>query len=185
MTVVDRTRWPAVGGYIRRQLPELHRVILERAWRDVEIAETPPGSNLGVRIELYLRRADVPDAEVRAGRGYWCAAWVAAVWEDAGAAVPPSARASCDAWGNWAKREGLWIPARDIGPRGVAEGSVVLYGTPTDLSHIGIVTRWDQHYRRSLEGNTTATGFSRNGTLVAFKTISTQLAQGYVRPRAA
>lgn len=187
--LVDRSRWPAVAGYIRREnLPEVNRVILERAWRDLEIAETPPGSNRGVRIEYYLRRAGLSDSEISKGRGYWCQAWVTCVWEDAGAAVPvlgSNGRFNCDGFANWAKSEGLWIPANGVGPRGVPEGSAVCYGTTRDVSHVGIVSRWDQWYVRSVEGNTTTSGFSREGTLVAFKNVALQLAVGYVKPRPA
>jgi hypothetical protein len=175
---VDRAKWPRMFGYISRELPALNWTILERAARDVEIAETPPGTNRGVRVEMYLRRARVPESLITSGKGYWCAAWLGAVWADAGAAVPP-AYASCDAWVAWAKRENLWIPKGSPAP----EGSVVLYGVPGDASHIGLVTRWDQHYRRSLEGNTTTDGFSRNGTLVAFKSIAMNRALGFVAPR--
>jgi hypothetical protein len=180
VAVVDKSQWPRAGGYIRRELPPLHWTILERAWRDAEIAETPPGSNRGTRIETYLRRASVPESVIDRGRGYWCAAWLGAVWADAGAAVPPG-YASCDSWVAWATHEGTWIP------KGGApiEGCAVLYGVPGDASHIGLVTRWDAHYTRALEGNSTSDGFSREGTLVAFKSISMSRVLGYVRPRAA
>jgi hypothetical protein len=105
VAVVDKSQWPRAGGYIRRELPPLHWTILERAWRDAEIAETPPGSNRGTRIETYLRRASVPESVIDRGRGYWCAAWLGAVWADAGAAVPPG-YASCDSWVAWATHVG-------------------------------------------------------------------------------
>ena len=184
MPAVDRAHWPAIAGYVPGdKIPALNRVILQRAWRDLEIAETPPGTNRGVRIEAYLRRAGVSSAEINKGNGLWCAAWLAAVWEDAGAAVPPKGdRAGCDEWGAWAKRRGLWMPARAVPTGGVPEGAAVLYGTPGDLSHIGLVTRWDRWYKRSLEGNTSVGDYSREGVMVAFKDIALQRVQGYVIP---
>jgi hypothetical protein len=178
VSTVDRTKWPRAFGYIEQELNPLRQIILERALRDVEIGEVPPGSNLGKRVQSYLVRAGVPANMIRVGDGFWCAAWLGAVYLDAGARIGPG-YASCDNVMNWAKKEGLWLPANPT------PADMVLYGIPGDAQHIGLVTRWDRYYKRALEGNTTTDGFSRDGTLVAFKTIARQKVLGYVTPVAA
>lgn len=153
------------------------RRALARAVMDIGVVlEEPLGSNRGWMIDEYLRRAGVPESEIAAGRGYWCAAAVGAWWEDAGLETPPG-RASCDQWMRWAKATGRWSAVPVV-------GAAVLYGKPGDAQHIGLVGR-THLLVLSIEANTTIeAGFSRNGVGVALKEVTpkTDPILGYCRP---
>jgi hypothetical protein len=154
-------------------LPGLNKAIVFRALADVGICETPPSSNRSGRIDKYNSRAGAPLAS------YWCASAATSWYVDAGADVPPSGRASCDVIMAWAKKEGLWEPKESV----PLPGWMVLYGTPADAHHIGVIIRGSP-YQISAEGNTAFGGFSRNGEAVLVKKVDLTRVVGYVRPRA-
>jgi hypothetical protein len=181
MAAKPKSEWPLPAGWIDRTQEDPLRVrIVERMYCDLYIAERSSAANRGGRIDVYLRRAGVPESVIASGKGYWCAAWLGAVWDDAGAAVPPQ-YASCDAWIPWAKKRGQWYATPCI-------GAAALYGIPGDASHIGGVIRIpkpDYPYLMDIEGNTSINGYSRNGVLVDGKEVSTSKLLGYVHPVAA
>lgn len=187
----DESSWPPLCGWLDPALvSDLQWRIARRTYRDEGIGEVPKGSNRSGRVDRYLRRAGVPESVIRSGMGYWCAAWAGAVWHDAGAEVP-SAYADCDRWVGYARKNGLWVPASEVVTRlksreGAATlvGGATLYGTPTDASHIGVVTRADPDYFRNTEGNTSSNGYSRNGTLCESKDVSFTRLLGVALPRA-
>lgn len=149
---------------------ELRAAIVRRAMADVGICEMPPGSNRSPYIDECNRLAGVPVGS------YWCASWAGRVFREAGAQVP-SGYASCDAWVAWAKKNGRWTN-RPV------PGAAVLYGKPTDASHIGIVVRTDPRLF-TCEGNTGTEEHSRNGYVVWPKEISGDdelRVLGYVMP---
>lgn len=164
--------WPAMCGWLPDTLSQLQKAIVFRAFADAGICEQPMSSNKGGRIDEYNRRAGAPIGS------YWCASWATAVWEDCGAALPKSSRASCDVLMQWAKKEGLWNSKPVI-------GALVIYGTPSDAEHVGIVIRLDP-VERSLEGNAgVAGGVTRNGEGVEMKVVAKGRVLGYIYPRAA
>lgn len=165
--------WPSVAGWLLPELPGLNKAIVFRALADVGICENPPSSNRSGRIDAVNNRAGAPLGS------YWCASEATACYVDAGADVPPSGRASCDAIMTWAKKEGLWVPKGAT----VLPGYMVLYGTPADAHHVGIVIR-ESPYQISVEGNTAFSGFSTNGEAVLVKKVDLPRVVGYVRPRA-
>jgi hypothetical protein len=104
---------------------------------------------------------------------FWCAAAVSSWFKSAGAKSPNSA--GCDQWVSWAKKNGLWSTTPAI-------GAAILYGTPADAHHIGIVESVDGNIVKTIEGNTSGGGFSRNGVGVFKKKTTTAKALGYVLP---
>ena len=104
---------------------------------------------------------------------FWCAAAVSSWFRKAGAKSPNSA--GCDRWVSWAKKNGLWSTTPAI-------GAAILYGSPSDAHHIGIVESIDGNVIRTIEGNTSGGGFSRNGVGVFKKKTTKAKALGYVLP---
>jgi len=168
---------------------EIGTKIVAIAKRDIGILETgtPPGLNYGgfpggVQNNRRGRIDDMFDnvgldnqAKVRkTGSGYyWCAAAVATWWQEAGLETP-SGGASCDNWMNWGKRNGKWSTKPKI-------GAAVLYGSPSDAHHIGIVAGvTPAGIVTTIEGNTSGGGFSRNGCGVFQKVPKKYL--GFILP---
>lgn len=153
---------------------DLQRRVIERAMVDLGIMESPPGSNRGASIERWLRAANVPELLIANGKGYWCAAWVGAVFRDCGCLVP-SGYASCDSW----------IEHLEAKPQ---IGSAILYGlkkaTHIDAHHIGIVCRIEPQIV-TIEGNRAWAGTSNNGVAVDIDPPARKDILGYIHPREA
>lgn len=166
--------WPAPFDWVGPNLDPLRLSILERSRLDVGILETAP--NRGDRIDRYLRRVHVPEEIIAAGKGYWCAAWVAAMWTDAGAKVPRDAGA-CDAWLPYL------IPCDRAGLVTIAQpGDAVLYGVKGDARHIGVIWRVSPEIL-TIEGNRGLGGSStNNGVAVDVDGVKRTDVLGIVRP---
>jgi hypothetical protein len=141
--------------------------VAKRALLDIGLCEIPPGSNRSPRIDEYVSAVGSPPGS------FWCAAAVAAWFREAGAMLPPSSAGSCDVWMGWAKFRGLWR----VNP---AIGDAVVYGTPTDATHIGVVVRVTP-LELAVEGNTALEQYSRNGVAVDLKLVNPARVVGYVR----
>ena len=122
-------------------------------------------SNVGLDNQAKVRKD---------GSGYyWCAAAVATWWQEAGLETP-SGGASCDNWMNWGKEKGYWSSEPKV-------GAAVLYGSPSDAHHIGIVAGVTPTGGIvTIEGNTSGGGFNRNGCGVFQKLPRKYL--GFVNP---
>jgi hypothetical protein len=59
----------------------------------------------------------------------------------------------------------------------------MLYGTPADAHHIGIVETVSGGKITTIEGNTSGGGFNRNGVGVFRKTPNAAKAVGFVLPK--
>lgn len=161
--------WPRDAGWLvpRENCTALQYATIARAFKDVGIRENPPGSNRGTRIDRYLREAGVPEDMIKAGRGWWCAAFVGAVFRDCGIPVP-AGYASCDAW----------LPYVTKTP---AVGAAVLYGVRGDAHHIGIVVRLDP--MDTIEGNRSFAGTTSNdGVACDYGPMMRRDVLGYVWP---
>jgi hypothetical protein len=178
--------WPPQFGFLLPGTHDINRLLALRMARDLYIGEIPKGSNQSPRIIKYLQRAGVPMAEIRAGRGYWCAAWYGACCRDVGVWVPTD-YARVQSWAVQARKRGKLVLANEIhtvDPRDVI-GSAVLYGNSRHCHHIGGMMRADNEYWQNIEGNTASNGYSRNGTLCDGKDVAAHLVYGYVLPEAA
>lgn len=162
--------WPNIAGWLvpNENCTTVGYAIVQRAFDDVGIMEVPLASNRGVRIEKYLRRAGVPDDMIRAGKGWWCAAFVGAVFVDCGVPVPRD-YASCDSW----------LPYVEKTP---AIGSAVLYGVRGDAHHIGIVVRLSPMVL-TIEGNRAFAGSTNNGVACDLGPMLRTDILGYVNPQ--
>ena len=171
MALTRRTAqpWPSTAGWLvpGDNVTALGYAVVQRAFADVGIVEVPPASNRGVRIERYLRRAGVPESLITSGRGWWCAAFVGAVFADCGVPVPAD-YGSCDAW----------LPY--VGTT-ASVGSAVLYGVRGNAHHIGIVVRLDPMVL-TIEGNRAFAGSTNNGVACDLGPMLRSDVLGYVSP---
>ncbi len=156
----------------------LAAAIIQRAQKDIPIMEDPIGSNRSPEIDAMCKRWGSPLGSA------WCALWTASVWADAGADVPPTHGdmhpARAESWRVWALSTGRFthVPT---------QGAAVLYGSGghEPAHHIGCCVLTVKPLLRALEGNTTDSGFSREGELTAIKPVNTDRLIGYVLPRPA
>jgi hypothetical protein len=161
--------WPNVSGWLvpGENCTAIGYALVNRAIADVGILEVPLASNRGVRIETYLRRAKVPDSVIAAGKGWWCAAFVGAVFVDCGIPVPAD-YASCDSW----------LPFLSSDAK---VGSAILYGVRGDAHHIGIVARLTPMVL-TIEGNRAFAGTTNNGVACDLGPMMRRDVLGYIHP---
>lgn len=173
--------WPGPFDWLPAGFDQLRLAVLERSRLDVGILEVPPASNRGDRIDRYLRRASVPEELIKAGKGYWCAAWVGCMFIDAGALVPRDFGA-CDAWLPFMAPASL-STLRNVGK----PGDAVLYGKrrpdgTLDAVHIGILWRIEPEIL-SCEGNRgLGSKPTNNGVAVDVHAVNRGDVIGIVRP---
>ncbi len=155
------------------QSSDIGKRIVAYALMDLGVTENPlpPGKpeNSGTRVLQMLANTGIK------GPAYWCAAAVTTWYKAAGAKFPPSGAASCDVWMNWAKKNGLFSKTPVV-------GAAMLYGSPSDAHHIGIVETVNGSKITTIEGNTSGGGFNRNGVGVFRKTPNPTRAVGFVLP---
>lgn len=157
--------------------PDICTAIIRRAQQDIPILENPIGSNRSPEIDAMCKRFGVPLAS------YWCALWTSAVWKDAGAEIPPVSNekawhpAMAETWRQWAFETGRFAAKPRL-------GYAVLYGTNglKPAHHIGCCIVSTTPIVMDLEGNTSETGFSREGELTELKRVDTVRLIGYVAP---
>lgn len=133
----------------------------------VTLAKTQVGVQEGGRPGAYNNDQkfsdEVPGFKWSDGQP-WCATFVNWVFWKAGAwdLIPKAGHsASCDIMGKSFKDAKQWGVTPKV-------GAVVFYGTPTDLSHVGIVVEVGPDYIVACEGNTNDEG-SREGHEVALR----------------
>jgi hypothetical protein len=160
-------------------LPEdpLAAAIIRRAQQDIPILEDPIGSNRSPEIDAMCKRWGVPFGSA------WCALWTASCWKDAGADVPPAKGdhyhpALAETWRLWAI-ETLRFSHTPI------LGGAVLYGSNgrEPAHHIACCVVSITPILMDLEGNTSETGFSREGELTELKRVNVERLIGYISPR--
>ncbi len=107
----------------------------------------------------------------------WCATFVAWCAMKAKVSDLFPRTASCDAGGQWFKDRGRWSTYPAVGAQ-------VFFGTPSDLSHTGIVVSYTDTEIVTIEGNTNSSG-SREGDGVYRKTHLRRSSRvvGYGYPR--
>jgi hypothetical protein len=151
--------------------------IIHRAQQDIPILENPIGSNRSPEIDEMCHRFGVPLAS------YWCALWTSNVWKDSGAEIPPvdDAKgwhpAKAETWREWAFATNRFSSKPGL-------GFAVLYGVDGNkpAHHIGACVVSLVPILMDLEGNTSETGFSREGELTGLKRVNGDGLIGYVSP---
>ena len=177
--LAPREEWKRTAGWLvpGDNCTELQYRIVERAFRDVGIYETPPGSNRGTRIDAYAKRAGSPLGS------WWCAIWAGAVFADCGAMIPKNYPLTDE-----------WTPHLVDEP---VVGAAILYGLrkrgpvrrDMDAHHMGIVVRYEpdwpvRQYRiNTIEGNRGFAGTTNNGVAVDFGPVTRTDILGYFHPR--
>lgn len=155
--------------------PALCEAIIREAQKDIPILENPIGSNRSPEIDALCDEFGVPRGSS------WCALWAAKKWKLGGAEIPPTSGdshpAKCESWRKWAFRTNRFsvTPALGFAP---------LYDHNGDglADHIGACVVSVKPILMDFEGNTSLTGFSREGELTGLKQIDTSQLIGYVSP---
>lgn len=162
-----------LAPWLSDALPAIQQALVRRAMCDLGICEMPPGSNRSPTIDRYLTAVGSPLGSP------WCAAAAAAWCREAGALSPPLNAGSCAAWHRWALEHSVFTDTPQ-------EGYLVLYDFAgvKEADHIGVVVRLDP-VRLTVEGNTSLSGYSREGLLVDLKPLNTNAVLGYVQTVAA
>ena len=154
---------------------DLRRQLVRRAHADIGIEEN--AANRSPYIDQVVTEAGSPLGSA------WCAC-IARRWAtDVGAAVPVKDAGAVRAWVTWAKGNGTWRTATHA----PLPGDFVVYDMNPDTiaDHIGVVARVHARGVRSIEGNTSWAGFSREGVTVAMKPVTSARILGFIVPRAA
>lgn len=155
----------------------LRRAVVRRAHADIGIEENT--ANRSPYIDEVTREAGSPAGSA------WCAC-IARRWaKDAGAQYPTRDAGAVRAWVAWAKANGSWHDVKSAyQPQ---PGDFVCYDMAPDgvADHIGVVARVHARGVRSIEGNTSWAGFSREGVACTMKPVTTARILGYIALRAA
>ena len=158
---------------------DLRRAVVRRAHADIGIEEATAAPNRSPYIDAVVTAAGSPLGSA------WCGC-VARQWaDDGGAAYPPRDAGAVRVWVAWAKANGTWHDvASGYAP---LPGDWVCYDMSPDgvADHIGVVARVHARGVRSIEGNTSWAGFSREGVAVTMKPVTTARILGYIRLTAA
>lgn len=138
----------------RTELPqtELHEV----AAQHVGVTETPPGSNEGREVEMYMETVGLGEG------GYpWCAGFVHYVMLEAGVDPPVRSAGATD----YITEESISAKKVIRGEAEVPTNSLAVYRRGNSWKgHIGIVREWDGHCGRTVSGNTSSgSGSQREG----------------------
>ncbi|MBA3890985.1 MAG: hypothetical protein H0X64_10685 [Gemmatimonadaceae bacterium] len=134
----------------------------------VGVTEVPLGSNRAPDIDAWCREFGSPLGS------YWCALYVGHVRKTHGLWVPSRDVGNCDEWVLQARERGLASSTPVPGAAAVftnwSRHTSGRYKGQHDAVHISLVLRVTPRLE-DLGGNTTLTGFSRNGDTVAKKGI--------------
>lgn len=149
--------------------------IIRGAQSDIPILENPIGSNRSPELDALADKWDVPRGQA------WCAGWTAEKWKNAGAEVPPVRDAKgwhpwkAETWHQWALETCRFSSTP-------AKGYAVLYGNggKGPATHIACCVVSLVPILMDLEGNTSETGFSREGELTELKRVNLERLIGYV-----
>jgi hypothetical protein len=167
------------NDYLPITTPALNVRIVERAHDDLgegeDIGPHGEGTNRSVYCDALAKRFGSPLGS------YWCALAVSSWWTDAGAMLPPEP-GSCESWRQWAFQTARFREAP-------SPGYAVLYGAPDHASHIGIIARLVNdptalhgHRVVTIEGNASLGAYSRDGWIVAERTMNGDAVIGFVAP---
>ncbi len=127
--------------------------LLAHAASFIGVSEHPPGSNRGVQIDKWEKRAQNIQGQP------WCACFGWCMYDDAGIKVPVQYPASAGSWVDWAKANGR-LRTRPF--RGMAVSYSWGGSTPRPSDHFGLVEKVlalpkigrSRYWVRTIEGNT-------------------------------
>lgn len=151
--------------------------LVRRAMADIGIEESASAANRSPYLDAIARQFGSPLGSA------WCALILGRWCRDVGVRIPPREVGAVRAWQRWAQDTGAWKPKSDT----PLPGDIALYDMRPDGvgDHIGVVIRGHERGPRTVEGNTSWAGHSREGVAVVAKPIAASLVLGYIVPRAA
>jgi hypothetical protein len=157
--------------------PLLHSRIIQVMQARFPILENPIGSNRSPEIDAMARKWGIPLGSP------WCAGLATDVWQEAGAEVPPVDDEK--GWHPWkAETWRQWALATNRFSSRPIFGGAVLYGLNGNkpAEHIAVCVVSLVPILMDIEGNTSETGFSREGELTGLKRVNGDRLIGYVSP---
>ena len=145
---------------------DIIRETIEAATREIDVCESPKGSNWGPRVGDYIRAGGYNSPV------YWCACFgyfcVRAACAGLELPNPLPRTGSCDIWLYWARRQGVLKPQPQPGDL------FLVMASADDAVHTGLVTAVHEDGTVStIEGNSNDGG-SRNGYKVASRKRKTR-----------
>ena len=151
--------------------------LVRRAMADIGIEESATAANRSPYLDETARRFGSPIGSA------WCALIVSRWCSDVGVAVPPRSSGAVRVWQQWAQTSGMWKPPTAT----PLPGDIAVYDMRPDGfgDHIGVVARVHARGPRTVEGNTSWSGHSREGVAVVMKPINAKRVLGYIVPVAA
>lgn len=156
--------FPTLAGWLTdANSTALERSLVERAFLDIGIVETPLGSNRSGRIDAMTKRAGLTPPV------WWCAVWLGTVFLDCKCLVPADYPAT-NAWVKWLKPK----------PRA---GWGVIYGRNGVAHHCGLIARVASDVILTIEGNRGFAGTTNNGVAVDIGPMLRTDIMGYFEPR--
>lgn len=155
------------------------KLAIDWALLHIGVCEDPVGSNRGLEIDAWAKEFGSPLGS------YWCALAVGKARKAGGLWIPTRDVGSCDEWYLQAEQAGKLL-------KEPCHGAAILYTTGKtlgpgryagrkDINHIGLAVRLTPKLF-SVEGNTTLTGFDRNGYVMTLKECERARVQAYVAP---
>jgi hypothetical protein len=145
---------------------ERRAALVRRAHADIGIEESASAANRSPYLDGIAREFGSPVGSA------WCALIVGRWCREANVPTPPHSVGAVRAWRAWAEQKGVWRDA-SYTPQ---PGDLVVY----TQSHIGVVARVHARGVRTIEGNTSYAGFSREGVAVVYKPMATKLVAGFI-----
>lgn len=151
--------------------------LVRRAHADIGIEENVGTPNRSPYLDTIAKFFGSPLGSA------WCALIVGWWCYETGVAMPPREVGAVRRWQQWAKDEGLWKPKTHL----ALPGDLCVYDFKPDGvgDHIDVVGRMHGRGPRTIGGNTSYAGQSREGVAVVMKPVASSLVLGYIVPRAA
>jgi hypothetical protein len=149
---------------------------VRRAHADIGIEERVDAANRSPYLDTIAQFFGSPIGSA------WCALTLGWWCYETGVAFPDREVGAVRAWQSWAIKHGCWRE-KSYTP---LPGDKVIYDMKPDGlgDHIGVVARVHARGVRTIEGNTSYAGFSREGVAVVYKPVATKFILGYIVPRA-
>lgn len=169
-----------IPGSMIGQVSDNVRRALDFALENIGVCEHPPGSNRGPEIDAWAREFGSPLGS------YWCALAVAKARKTGNLWIPSHDAGACNEWVYQARRAGLLCKTPEPGACVVYTNHKTLtsgrYGGQLEAIHIGLVLYVTPELT-AIEGNTTLSGFDRDGWVQTLKEVRRDRVLGYVLPR--
>lgn len=168
-----------IPGSLAAVVTDNVRRALNFALENIGVCEHPPGSNRGPEIDEWACEFGSPPGS------YWCALAVAKARKVGGLWIPSHDAGSCNEWVYQARALGLISDTPQPGAAVLYTNHQTVnrgrYDGQLEAIHIGLVLTVTP-VLTAIEGNTTLSGFDRNGWVQTLKEVNRDRVLGYVPP---